>query len=325
MSQRVRCAARDDVRIRRRVIASLDPEIATVAVTDDARAELSLALTHNRHTASLGLSYNTVSILGCVSAAVKPRLGSALPTTTFCEKWPDVETAVRSRDDAVLFLDPLTVDHAAERAIRLRERYPRVTVVIYTSLEPTHLHGVVALAREGFTERVIRGFDDTPERLKRLVDDCVSFSSGRELAMLEPIVSRLPAPLARAVQDMFRRPRCFRSTLDLAAAAGVSSRAVFRQLKAAGFHSPRRLIASARVIRAFHLLSGGGRSGQEVASRLGYRSVDQLSQHFTELAGCTASDVRRGNIAPDLPGRVLRSLTARPQMRPSKEIFAYAD
>ena len=233
---------------------------------------------------------------------------------------------MRLRDEALVFLEPAVVKQPVECAVRLRERCPNVSLVVYTALNPQGLHDVANLANEGFGELVILGYDDSPERLTRLAaDSCAAFRYAKDLELIEPVVGQLPERMGRAVQDLFRNPRRYRSTLDLASAAGVSSRAVFRHLKAAGFRSPRRLVASARVIRAFHLLSGSRRSGHEVANLLGYRSVDQLSQHFSELAGCTASDVRRGNAAPDLPGRVLRSLIAHAERRPDQQTFAYAD
>ena len=251
---------------------------------------------------------------------MKSRLVSAIPSSTLCDTWAQVEAIVRGRDHAVVFLDPAAVPRPAERATQLKERYPSVNVVIYTALEAQPVREAVLLAAAGFTHLVIRGFDDSPQRLQHIVAEAPAHALGEELSVLEPAMDKLPVALRRAVTDLFRRPRCFRTTLDLAAAAGTSPRAVFRHVKAAGFRSPRRLIAAARVIRAFHLLSGGGRSGQEVATRLGYRGVDQLSQHFGELGGCSASDVRRGQIAPGFVRRVLTSLIEPPRRR-SQELM----
>lgn len=110
------------------------------------------------------------------------------------------------------------------------------------------------------------------------------------IAALEPELARVPPALQRAVRNMFSYPSRYRVADDLALAAGMSRRALFRHLKRAGFVSPRRLVASGRVARAFQLLAQDA-SARNVATQLGYRSVDQLSQHLRELVGCTASDI----------------------------------
>jgi len=96
----------------------------------------------------------------------------------------------------------------------------------------------------------------------------------------------------------------------LAEAAGVSLRATFRYVKAAGFRSARRLVATARALHAYRLLMDHGRSGSEVAKRLGYRGVDQLSEQLTELANCTVSDIRRGASPPDFERVLLCGLVS---------------
>lgn len=223
--------------------------------------------------------------------------------------WRTIEQTVATVDDALLFVDPLADAVSVPEILSLRERYPKVGIVLYTTLDAVAMRAVVQLAGHGITDLVLFGFDDKPERIRKLIDEAHD-ATVVPLTPIENNLAQLPPQLRRAIEDMFAKPRCFRSTLDLAAAAGMSRRATFRHLKSVGFRSPRRLVASARTIRAYHLMRDGGRSATDVAKRLGYASVDQLSRHFTELAECTASDVRKGKVPTDFAVRVLHSLCA---------------
>lgn len=272
-------------------------------------------------------SLSSLTILACVASTARARLLSALPGATLHSDLGSIEHAVRANDECLVFVDPQTIPDGGDTILRWRDRYPRLSIVLYMALEPESMQLAVRLTRAGISDVILRNFDDTPERMRGLVEDFDEVAA-RQLTPIEPALARLPSMLSRAVRDLFRRPRAFRCTLDLAAAAGISARATFRHLKTAGFVSPRRLVASARAIRAYHLLRGGSRSAQEVATRLGYRSVDQLSMHLTQLARCTATDIKRGQVPEDFVNGVLRSLiatTALPRHRPSREEYAFVD
>jgi AraC-like DNA-binding protein len=244
-----------------------------------------------------------------VSGAVRARLLNLAPTTIVCGDWSDVELTIRHADRAVLFIDPPSLNASVTEVLRLRDRYPEVAIIVYTVLSPTSMRAAVQLAHRGIAELVLFGFDDKQERIRRLIDEAED-AGAVSLEPLKQHLAMLPEKLRRAVEEMFQRPTRFRSTLDLAAAAGMNPRAAFRHLNAAGFVSPRRLVASARVVRAYQLLRRGGRSAGEVAKRLGYRSVDQLSLHLTQLAGCTANDVKKGSAPAEFMTVVLGSLAS---------------
>jgi AraC-like DNA-binding protein len=253
------------------------------------------------------LKYSAITVLALVTGPVWRRLGSALPEAILCLGWADIERVLTREDRCVVFVDPLVEDNAADEVRRLRERFAGMSVVVCATLEPNAMRGAARLGAAGATEIVVSGFDDTPERLKRLVEDLAGAVESR-LAPIEANVQRLPDALENAVREMFRRPASFRSTLDLAAAADMSARATFRHLKKAGFRSPRRLVASARVIRATLLLRDRSRTASDIAMRLGYRCVDQLSLHLGELTGFTANDIKKARAPANLDALVLRGL-----------------
>lgn len=259
-------------------------------------------------------------IVAIASAAPRRRLLAVFPRTIVCDTWAAVEATLERAEQAILFVDPMAADDCIEQVVRVRERFASLVIVTYTVWQPAALHQVVALAQLGIGRLVICGHDDTPKRLRGLVEES-DYCTDSTLKAVEPQLERLSGALRRAVCDMFRQPRRFRSTLDLAAAAGMSARATFRHLKAAGFVSPRRLVASARVLRACELLKDRDRTATEVAARLGYRSADQLTRHLAESVGCTASDIKRGD-GPKDPSLILASLaiSTAPSRRVSPEL-----
>jgi transcriptional regulator GlxA family with amidase domain len=106
-------------------------------------------------------------------------------------------------------------------------------------------------------------------------------------------LSALPVTVVRAIDQLFRSPMRFRNAQDLADAAGMNLRTLYRNLEPAGIFSARALVVSARLIRAYSFLQDPGRSIKDVAAKAGYHSPWQLSQQLRELTGRTSEQVRR--------------------------------
>jgi transcriptional regulator GlxA family with amidase domain len=114
--------------------------------------------------------------------------------------------------------------------------------------------------------------------------------------MLQELVgplSVLPVTVVRAIDQLFRSPARFKNAHDLAAAAGMNLRTLYRNLEPAGIYSARALVVSARLLRAYAFLKDPGRSIKDVAAKAGYHSPWQLSQQLREVTGRTAEQVRR--------------------------------
>jgi AraC-like DNA-binding protein len=260
------------------------------------------------------------TIVGIAGPLIKRRLVGLLPQIAMCDTWDDVVRTIENADRAVLFVDPRAFDDAVDAVVKLHERFAIVAIVVCAVLDGESIQLVTRLARAGFGELVVFGYDDSPQRLKLLVEDATPAPT-LSLSLLSPALQQLPPPMQRALIMMFEEPRRFRTTEDLAVAAGLSLRATFRHLRKAGFASPRLLVASARVLRAHQLLVRSDRSATAVANRLGYRTVDQLSQHCFELAGCTATDMKKGLGPSDVATVVLARLLA-PKKAPIATVSA---
>jgi AraC-like DNA-binding protein len=202
---------------------------------------------------------------------------------------------VQQREIDVLVVDPLA-DGASRTGVveEIHRQFPSLPIVLYTTLSGSSMHAIASLGRAGIEHVVLSRFDDDRRRflelLERLPGQPLSAQILRELA---PELSRLPVTVVRAIEQLFRSPGRFRNAQDLAAASGTILRTFYRQLDLAGIHSPRALVAAARLLRVYSLLRDPEKQIKEVAASAGYHSQHQLTQHMRALAGDTPRVVRQ--------------------------------
>ena len=172
------------------------------------------------------------------------------------------------------------------------ERYPTLPVVLYTALTPQTLRALIELARYGSQQVVLHRFDDSPKTFLNVLEQQPgSTLSHLMLEKLATPVGALPGTLARAVERMFKRPGQFFGVPDLASAAQMPRRTMYRQFRAVGLASPRMMVTGARMLRAYSYMREPGHSLTDVASKLGY-TPEQLRRSMVELVGQTPVRVR---------------------------------
>jgi len=208
--------------------------------------------------------------------------------------WDELRAVVVQRVTDVLVVDPVADGTARVEAIEeVHRRFPSLPIVIYTMLSANSMRAIHQLGRSGLEHVVLNRFDDDRRRFLELLERVPGEGLGLQmLVALKPELMRLSVPMVRAVEQLFRSPSRFRNTQDLSAAAGTILRTLYRQLDIAGIHSPRLLVASARLLRAYSLLRDPGRQIKDVAAKVGYHSQYQLTQHMRTLTGYTPRDVR---------------------------------
>ena len=209
-------------------------------------------------------------------------------------RWDDLRAAVHARVTDVVVVDPLVDGTArADAVIELHRQFPSLPIVVYTSLSATSTRAIVQLARFGLEHVVLNRFDDERRRFLELLERVPGQAlSDQMLRLLVPELAKLPVTVVRAIEQLFRSPGRFRNAQDLASAAGTILRTLYRQLEMAGIHSPRLLVAAARMVRVYALLREPGRQIKEVAAKAGYHSQYQVTQHMRALTGHTPRTVR---------------------------------
>jgi AraC-like DNA-binding protein len=208
--------------------------------------------------------------------------------------WEELRTAVQQRVTDVLVADPLVEGSSRTDVIHeIHRQFPSLPIVIYTTLSNVSTRAILELGRTGIEHVVFNRFDDERRRFLELLERVPAQTlSDQMLRSLGPELAKLPAPMVRAIEQLFRSPARFRNAQDLSAAAGTLLRTLYRQLEMAGIHSPRLLVAAARLLRVYALLRDPGRQIKEVAAKVGYHSQYQLTQHMRALTGHTPRTVR---------------------------------
>jgi len=208
--------------------------------------------------------------------------------------WMELRATVQSRIVDVVVADPaldgvVHVDTLAE----IRELFPSLPIVLYSTLSAAAMQGVVQLARHGVEHIVLNRFDDDPKRFLELLERVPAHALGERMlrALREPI-AKLPVTVGRAIEQLYRSPAGFHGARELAEAGGTNPRGLYRYMVAAGMPSVKAVVVSARLIRAYAYLRDPGRSIKEIAARVGYNRPWLLTKQMREFTGYTPSEVR---------------------------------
>jgi AraC-like DNA-binding protein len=219
--------------------------------------------------------------------------------------WSELQRTVQNQATDLVVADPAATGTVQVEPLEyLRKHYPSLPVVVYTLLAPSSIKAIVRLAKSGVEHVVLNRFDDEPGRFLELLESARGFGLGEQMLLeLAGSLSCLPVTVVRAVDQLFRSPARFKNAQDVAVAAGMNLRTLYRNLEPAGIYSARALVVSARLLRAHAYLQDPGRSIKDVAAKSGYHSSWQLSQQMREMTGHTTEQARR-----ELTGDALVSL-----------------
>ena len=226
--------------------------------------------------------------------------------------WHALHEAARRTAVDVVVIDPLG-DSPLRLAeiLSLRERQPSLPVVVYTQFQPAVMRTMVELGRCGVEHVVLHHYDDEPRRLIDLLERLPGYTlADRLLERMEPELEVFPSPLRRAIERMYRSPARFRSVSDLASAAGMTLRMLYRRFEDASHLSPMILVQSARVLRAYTYLRDDRVSVLDVAMKLAYSSHRILTHQMQELVGMTPAAARTALSPEGFIERLVRRLLA---------------
>ena len=219
-------------------------------------------------------------------------LGNEHSVTTVSD-WVTLAEAVRRHPVDIVVLDPQsTAGVKTDEVLAILEQHPSLPIVLYTYLSPLMMGAVAELARYGVRQVVLHRFDDEPRRFLELLERQPGFAICETLLerIGEPL-SRLPTSLARAVERLFRSPAQIHVS-DLAQSAGMTVRMLYRKFDQAGLSSPRVLVQSARLLRAFAYMRDPGLLLEDIASKLHYQSPRALTKQMQDATGLTPTEVR---------------------------------
>ena len=149
-------------------------------------------------------------------AASLARLRAALATDdelVEVDDWTALHHALRSQPIDLIVIDPRAVgqepsaydEREPSALLTLLTEFRSVPAILYSTHTRDGLRAVLPLARSGVHQVVFRGFDDTRERLRALLDQVAASLLGERL--LEVIAPRLlsvgaPTEVARSPLDV---------------------------------------------------------------------------------------------------------------------------
>ena len=231
--------------------------------------------------------------------------------------WAELAGLLREHPVDLLILDP-TMHHAdpapesgadAASPLAILAQFRGIQTIAYTAYTREAMRALLPFARSGVQHVVLRGFDDTRERLRDLIEQAGARILGQRL--LSVILPRLqesgaPAEVGDAIGRLFQSPESFRTVQQLATAAGRKRGMLDRWLRRAGLAPAKVIMIAARVAWVHHYAQSPGNRFKVLALRLGYPGTLPMSRHVKWLTGLTPTMLRRELSDDDLVDVLLR-------------------
>ena len=203
------------------------------------------------------------------------------------------EVARRTAIDAVLLDPSMSAMLTVAEIICFRRAFPSLPVIPYTSMSAAAMRAIAELAPHGIARVILHRVDDSPQRLlDTLRSRPTDAVTPRVLRLLQPELAKLTRRVYSGVLQLFDEPQAFLGVPDLARAAGVTSRTLYRQFETAGLAPARSMVLGARLLRAYVWLRDPAHSAQDVVQKLGFSSRQQFSRQLARAIGTTPRAAR---------------------------------
>lgn len=234
--------------------------------------------------------------------------------------WAHADAIIRRQPVDVLVVDPqfdVQAEPRADRIRAVRNRYRSLPMIVYSVLAAQTLRPLVELGREGLEQLILYGLDDDPQHLRQVLERQPGIVlSERLLGRLRPPLSRIPSGVAHALERLIRNPSAFRGVGDVAIAAGVPRRSLYRHLHRAGLVSPRELVAGARLLRAYAFLREPSYTLDAVAGHVRFTDGDAMSRAMKWGVGSTPGRARDRIGPEEFVERLAARLAPRADLEP---------
>jgi AraC-like DNA-binding protein len=230
-----------------------------------------------------------------VNRQARARIREAIPAATpvvIYERAADLLAAVRSGSVLFVILEPRdaagTLTDAVARAIC--EGYPTVPVIAYGAPSPFASRDILALARAGVHELVLRGVDDVGIALRA----ALASATRRRTAdhVMREIGPSVPTPARTLVRYFLEHAERAPTVSDVARALGVHRKTLVNRLRSAKLPPPSSLIGWCRLFIAARLLEDSLRTVEQVAHELDFPSGAALRNMLRRYTGLRPQDVR---------------------------------
>lgn len=240
----------------------------------------------------------TTAVATMLEPALRDRLDAAALghfATLHADSLTQVVAAVRERPVGAVLLSPKVVGHEQLRAVNsLVAQFPGVpAVAVVSDGGPEPSERLLQLGACGVRHMVDLRNGDGWHKLRGLVAHVGTGPAGRILAAVMPALSAASEESRYFFEQLVRVAPSICTARGLAAWLRIDSSTFTSRFYRAGLPSPKRYLASTRLLYAGALLQMQGLSVQDVAYRLEYSSAQSLGRHVRATLGVTAAEFRR--------------------------------
>jgi AraC-like DNA-binding protein len=183
-----------------------------------------------------------------------------------------------------------TGDANFEEVRRLKQRWPRLTLLAYSTVTLERVRDVFDAGRIGIDALILPDQDDAPRQLLALIERAESRTLGAEVRLA---LEEVDPSVRDAVLLSITRAHEHLSPAGLARLLALPRRTVSQRLSAAGFPPPRRLLTWGRLIVAASMLEDSFRTADRVAATLGFPSGSAFRNVCQRYLHSTPGDIRR--------------------------------
>ncbi|MDJ0766950.1 MAG: helix-turn-helix transcriptional regulator [Myxococcota bacterium] len=244
---------------------------------------------------------NSTETSRIVATVVEPRIRSQLDTASggifsavHTGSVGEVLRAVRERPVHAVFVSPGCVgEDELSHLSTLVDGFPGIpTVALVSRHDPTSSERLLELGAHGIRKMVDLSESLGWKRLRNLVSHPNSPTAAKIFVKLIPALGN-PTPDCRSLFEILVRLAPGTTTIkDLTERLRVHPSTFMSRFFRLGLPSPKRYLASIRIVYAAALLEEPGLSLADVAYRLQYSSPQSFGRHLRTVLGTTASEFR---------------------------------
>jgi AraC-like DNA-binding protein len=172
----------------------------------------------------------------------------------------------------------------------IREGFPSVPVVAYCALTPDSSREILALARAGVNDLILRGVDDVGVALRSVIATAQEHCGAKHV--LEAISPLVPPSVVPFLRYSLEHARQAVTVADAAAALGVHRKTLVDRLATAGLPTPSAMMAWCRLTLAAQMLEDPARSVEQIALLLDFSSAASLRNMLKRYTGLSPREVR---------------------------------
>jgi AraC-like DNA-binding protein len=226
-----------------------------------------------------------------------------------CDDWPSLTRTCDREPVRVAVIDLYSGGAPNFEGLRqLKQRLPRLTLVLYVATAPERAHDLFDAGRAGLDGLVLAGEDDSPRVLLAVIEKSESKSLAgivrRSLEGIDPVVSDAVLLAVTRAQERL-------SPTALARLLAQPRRSVTQRLAAEGFPPPQRLLTWGRLIVAAHMLEDEHRSADRVAITLEFPSGSAFRNTCQRYLHATPGQIRTRGGASYVVRTLLRQVQSR--------------